>query len=84
MFILSLVCLFSTFGGILLAQSLKGMLIFKMGLERGQKLMFTIGIASVILALLLSALSSCLAGSMGSCHKACPPGQGMESCPRHN
>ncbi|GEM_PF-2014548 len=52
--LICLVCVFSTFGGILLGQSLKGLLIFTQGLEKGQKKMFSIGIASVALALVLS------------------------------
>ncbi|MDB5102552.1 MAG: hypothetical protein JWP91_241 [Fibrobacteres bacterium] len=55
--ILSLVCVFSCFGGILLGQSLKGLLIFTQGLEKGQKKMFAIGIGSVVVALLLSVAS---------------------------
>lgn len=55
--ILCLVCVFSCFGGILLGQSLKGLLIFTQGLEKGQKKMFAIGIGSVALALILSVAS---------------------------
>ncbi len=55
--LICLVCVFSTFGGILLGQSLKGLLIFTQGLEKGQKKMFAIGIASVVIALLLSIVS---------------------------
>jgi hypothetical protein len=63
--IISLVCVFSSFGGILLGQAVKGNLIFKQGLEKGMKKMFTIGIASVVLALLLSVISFwCPAASM--------------------
>ena len=54
--LISLVCVFSTFGGILLGQSLKGLLIFTQGLEKGQKKMFAIGIGSVGLALALSVI----------------------------
>ena len=54
---ISLVCLFSCFGGILLGQSLKGQLIFKQGLEKGMKKMFAIGVGSVVLALILSVAS---------------------------
>jgi hypothetical protein len=54
---ISLVCVFSCFGGILLGQSLKGQLIFKQGLEKGMKKMFAIGVGSVVLALLLSIAS---------------------------
>ena len=54
---LCLVCVFSSFGGILLGQSLKGLLIFTQGLEKGQKKMFAIGIGSVAAALLLSIAS---------------------------
>jgi len=54
--LICLVCVFSCFGGILLAQSLKGLLIFTQGLEKGQKKMFAIGIGSVVLALVLSLL----------------------------
>lgn len=54
---ISLVCLFSCFGGILLGQSLKGQLIFKQGLEKGMKKMFAIGVGSVVLALILSVVS---------------------------
>ncbi len=57
MLILCLVCVFSTIGGILLGQSLKGLLIIKEGLEKGQKKMFMIGIASILIALALSVLS---------------------------
>ena len=64
MLILSLVCVFSCFGGILLGQSLKGMLIFTKGLEKGQKQMFAIGVGSVVLALVLSVVSMW----MPSCH----------------
>ncbi len=56
--IICLVCVFSCFGGILLGQSLKGLLIFSQGLEKGQKKMFAIGVGSVIVALLLS-FASC-------------------------
>ncbi len=52
--LISLVCVFSAFGGILLGQSLKGLLILKHGLESGQKKMFAIGLAAVGVALLLS------------------------------
>lgn len=63
--IISLVCVFSSFGGILLGQALKGNLIFNQGLEKGMKKMFTIGVASVVLALALSVLSIwCPAGAM--------------------
>ena len=55
--ILCFVCFFSTLGGLLLGQSLKAMLIFKEGLEKGQKKMFQIGVAALGLALLLSLLS---------------------------
>ena len=54
--LISLVCVFSTFGGILLGQSLKGLLIFTQGLEKGQKKMFAIGIGSVGLARALSVI----------------------------
>jgi hypothetical protein len=54
---ISLVCVFSCFGGILLGQSLKGQLIFKQGLEKGMKKMFLIGVGSVALALILSVAS---------------------------
>ena len=54
---ISLVCVFSCFGGILLGQSLKGLLIFTQGLEKGQKKMFAIGVGSVVAALLLSVIS---------------------------
>ena len=64
MWILSLVCIFSSFGGILLGQSLKGLLIFTQGLEKGQKKMFAIGIGSVVLALVLSVVSILIP----SCH----------------
>ena len=55
--LISLVCITSTFGGILLGQSLKGNLIFKQGLEKGMKKMFAIGVISVVLALVLSVIS---------------------------
>lgn len=55
--LICLVCVFSCFGGILLGQSLKGLLIFTQGLEKGQKKMFAIGVGSVALALLLSLAS---------------------------
>ncbi len=64
--LICLVCVFSTFGGILLGQSLKGLLIFTQGLEKGQKKMFAIGIGSVVIALLLS-LASCFL-PFHSCH----------------
>ena len=35
--VLCLVCILSSFGGILLALSLKGLLVIKFGLEEGQK-----------------------------------------------
>ncbi len=54
---ISLVCVFSCFGGILLGQSLKGLLIFTQGLEKGQKKMFAIGLGSVVAALVLSVIS---------------------------
>ena len=56
--LICLVCVFSTFGGILLGQSLKGLLILTQGLEKGQKKMFAIGIGSVVIALVLS-LGAC-------------------------
>ncbi len=62
MLILCLVCVFSSFGGILLGQSLKGLLIFTQGLEKGQKKMFNIGVASVVIALLLSVASCWIPG----------------------
>lgn len=55
--LISLVCVFSSFGGILLGQSLKGLLIFSQGLEKGQRKMFAIGVSSVVLALVLSVIS---------------------------
>jgi len=55
--ILCLVCFFSTLGGILLGQSLKGLLIFKEGLEKGQRKMFSIGAAALGIAVILSLLS---------------------------
>jgi hypothetical protein len=58
--LICLVCVFSTFGGILLGQSLKGLLIFSQGLEKGQKKMFAIGVTSVVLALALSVASLCV------------------------
>jgi hypothetical protein len=67
--LICLVCVFSTFGGILLGQSLKGLLIFSQGLEKGQKKMFAIGVGSVVLALAIS-----VAGIW------CP--MMMHSCPR--
>jgi hypothetical protein len=63
MWILSLVCVFSCFGGILLGQSLKGLLIFSQGLEKGQKKMFAIGIGSVAFALVLSAVAAFIPGA---------------------
>lgn len=54
--LICLVCVFSCFGGILLGQSLKGLLIFTQGLEKGQKKMFAIGVGSVGLAFVLSLL----------------------------
>jgi hypothetical protein len=64
MWILSLVCVFSCFGGILLGQSLKGLLIFTQGLEKGQKKMFAIGLGSVAFALVLSVVAIWVPG----CH----------------
>jgi hypothetical protein len=55
--LLCLVCVFSSFGGILLGQSLKGLLIFTQGLEKGQKKMFAIGLGSVAAAVILSIAS---------------------------
>ena len=57
-----LVCVFSTFGGILLGQSLKGLLIFTQGLEKGQRKMFAIGVGSVAFAFVLSLVSMWLPG----------------------
>ena len=54
---ISLVCISSCFGGILLGQSLKGQLIFKQGLEKGMRKMFAIGIGSVVFAIALSVAS---------------------------
>lgn len=54
---ISLVCMFSCFGGILLGQSLKGQLIFKQGLEKGMRKMFAIGVGSVVFAIVLSVVS---------------------------
>lgn len=59
---ISLVCMLSCFGGILLGQSLKGQLIFKQGLEKGMRKMFAIGVGSVVLALVLSVVSFWLPG----------------------
>lgn len=55
--LICLVCFFSTVGGILLGQSLKGLLIFKEGLEKGQRKMFSIGAVALGLALALSLAS---------------------------
>ncbi len=55
--LICLVCFFSTIGGILLGQSLKAMLIFKEGLEKGQRKMFKIGALALALAIVLSLLS---------------------------
>ena len=55
--ILCFVCFFSCLGGILLGQSLKGMLIFKDGLEKGQRKMFAIGLTALVLAIILSLLA---------------------------
>ena len=55
--LISLVCMLSCFGGILLGQSLKGQLIFKQGLEKGMRKMFAIGVGSVALAVVLSVIS---------------------------
>ena len=52
--LICLVCFFSCLGGILLGQSLKGLLIFKEGLEKGQRKMFNIGAGALILAIVLS------------------------------
>ena len=52
--LICLVCFLSSIGGILLGQSLKGLLIFKEGLEKGQRKMFNIGVGALVLALLLS------------------------------
>jgi hypothetical protein len=57
--LLSLVCVSSCIGGILLGQSLKGKLIFKQGLEKGQRTMFLMGVGAVVLALLLSLAGLC-------------------------
>ena len=62
--VLSLVCIFSTIGGILLGQSLKGLLVMKNGVESGQKQMVGAGIISVALALILG-----LTGSSTCCNK---------------
>jgi hypothetical protein len=59
---ISLVCMLSCFGGILLGQSLKGQLIFKQGLEKGMRKMFAIGVGSVVLAVILSVVSIWLPG----------------------
>ena len=63
--ILSMICVLSCFGGVLLAQSLKGMLIFTKGLEKGQRTMFLVGVVAVVLAMLLSVV-----GWWINCH--CP------------
>ena len=76
MLILCLVCVFSSFGGILLGQSLKGLLIFTQGLEKGQKKMFNIGVASVVIAVVLSIASCWIPG----CKHAM---MGGGECPRH-
>jgi len=55
--LICLVCFFSTVGGILLGQSLKAVLIFKEGLEKGQRKMFKIGALALGLAIFLSLLS---------------------------
>jgi len=55
--LICLVCIFSTFGGILLGQSVKAALIFSKGLEKGQRIMLAVGAVSVILAIALSILS---------------------------
>ncbi len=52
--IISLVCILSSFAGVLLGLSLKGLLVMKLGLEKGQKKMFNIGIIAGAGALLLS------------------------------
>ena len=55
--VLCFVCFFSSIGGILLGQSLKGILIFKEGLEKGQRKMFAIGLTALIIAIILSLLA---------------------------
>ncbi len=56
-FILCLVCFFSTVGGVLVGQSLKGLLIFKAGLEKGQRQMFRIGLGAVAVAVVLALIA---------------------------
>jgi hypothetical protein len=55
--VICLVCFFSTLGAVILGQSLKGLLIFKEGLEQGQRKMFQIGAGAMILAILLAIAS---------------------------
>ena len=57
MFLLSLVCIFGSFGGVLLAMALKGLLVAKFGLEPAQKKMFIIGIAAILVAVILGVLT---------------------------
>ncbi len=58
--LLAFVCFFSSLGGILVAQSYKAMLVFKIGLEASQKRMFTVGLASLAVAVLLALLGFAL------------------------
>ena len=55
--LICVVCLLSSFGGILLGLSLKGLLVMKHGLEAGQKKMFSIGIICGAIAVLISIAS---------------------------
>jgi len=57
LFLICLVCLLSSFGGILLGLSLKGLLVIKYGLESGQKKMFSIGVFCGSLALVISIIA---------------------------
>ncbi len=54
LFILAFVCFFATLGGVLLGNSLKAMLIFKEGLEKGQRKMFRLGLTALLAALVLA------------------------------
>lgn len=62
-----------SFGGVLAGQAFKARILFTLGLERGQKKMFALGLASVAFALLASTIPSgpflglvCVASAFGT------------------
>jgi hypothetical protein len=55
--VLALVCFFAVLGGLLAGQSLKALLLMKLGLEKAQRKMFLYGLSALGIALVLALLT---------------------------